>query len=107
MLMAMALGAFFAWSITKLVVSKWKKGWVAVLTVAILLPILFIAGMMLAIWDRNNSRDGAGMDLVIFGGFFWTGVFVAIKTAYSTVKKPQLEDSLSSRRWREGTFKTD
>lgn len=84
MLMAIGVGWLVGWGLTKLIVKKWPRWWVAILTVLGTSVLLLAVGFSLALiektlGDSDPRRFGAVVSWVWLGGTFcsiWTAISV-------------------------------
>jgi hypothetical protein len=83
MLMGLGIGALVGWAIPKMIVSVWRRWWVAVIAVLLAVVVLFGVGLLLSVAEAGTSIDRKGG---IIAGVLIGGVIAAVWTAIKTVR---------------------
>ena len=90
MLMGMGIGLIIGWGVTKQIVTRWRRWWVALLAVAAVMVLLFCASVLVAILDGQTGPQSANRFVRAFGGVFWPGTIASIWTAISNLRTPKI-----------------
>jgi len=97
----MGMGAFIGWIIPKIIVSYWRRWWVAILAVLLALVVLFFVGISLSALETGTSLDRKGS---IISGVLLGGIVAAVWTAIKTVRTKPSPPSMkgTKRDWGDG-----